>query len=227
MNSDLPKLWLTRSLPVAYDSAENWAKAGCACAVSPLLTVAPPADPPPPPERGTALVFTSRNGVRFFIEYSARRTHDVITVGDATAQAARDAGFANVWSANGTSDDVTKLLMELTPKTTPIIHCAGQHVRGAITQDLLAAGYTARRDVYYRTEPVDYLPNLDLSQLSYIALYSPLAAKTLAAFHPDVSHLTTLSISAATDAALGPLTCRRLIAEAPNEAAMIALLKRG
>ncbi len=227
MTTDLPKLWLTRSLPAAYKSAEVWARAGCACAISPLLTIVPAKAAPPPPPKNATLIFTSGNGLRFFVDYSDYRGHKIITVGDVTAKAAREAGFDDVISADGTSHDVTEYCLGHLPKDVPVIHCAGAHIRGSVTEDLRAAGYQARRDIYYQTEPAEKLPKLDISQLSYIALYSPLAAKTLASFQPDLSGLTTLSISAATDAELGDMPARRLIAAAPNEAAMLALLRQG
>ena len=69
------------------------------------------------------------------------------------------------------------------------------------------------------------MPNIDLQKLTYIALYSPQAAKTLAGFNPDLSGITMLSISQATDEALGNIKCQsRLIAKSPNETAMLTLL---
>jgi len=227
MNESLPKLWLTRSLPAAYKSAEAWAKKGCACAISPLLTIAPPKAAPPLPPKNAVLIFTSSHGVSAFTDLSDSRAHTVITVGDATAATAHAAGFENVTSANGTSEDVTALALKTVPKSTSIIHASAEDVRGRIIEGLLAAGYNARRDIYYRSERVSALPpRLNIKTLSYIALYSPKAAETLAGFAPDLSGVTIISISAATDAALGDIkTQARLIAAAPNETAMLALLK--
>ena len=77
----------------------------------------------------------------------------------------------------------------------------------------------------YKSIPVTNLPKMDFAMLDYIALFSPLAAKTLANLKPDLATTTILSISQATDTALGNMQCQsRLIAKAPNETAMLALL---
>ncbi len=220
-----PTLWITRSVPAAFKSAEQWALAGCAAAVAPLLKISPPTHMPPLPEKNAVLIFTSGNGLEAFKILTDERYWPVVTVGDETARLARDAGFKKVSSARGTSENIIRLIQDELPKTYDFVHCSGQHVRGAIAEDLSRAGYTARRDIYYQSSPVDALPKIDVGQLNYIALYSPLAAQTLASFKPDLSYTTTLSISAAADAALDGLNVQsRLIAKHPNETAMLALL---
>jgi len=220
-----PTLWITRSVPAAFKSAEQWALAGCAAAVAPLLKIGPPPDMPPMPQKDAVLIFTSGNGIEAFKTLTDERSWPVVTVGDETARLARDAGFKKISSAKGTSGDVTRLILDKLPKTYSFIHCAGQNVRGTITEDLTKAGYTARRDLYYRSRPVETLPKIDLGHLNYIALYSPLAAQTLASFKPDLSLVTTLSISIATDALLGDLNIKsRLIAKSSTETAMLDLL---
>lgn len=219
------KLWMTRSLPHAHQSAANFAYAGLAVGIAPLLTLSPPSDMPKVPPKEAVLIFTSSNGLDWFCKYTSRRDWAVATVGDATAKRAKDNGFTSVFSASGTSKDVTALIKAKFPVTQPIIHCAGQQVRGSIIEDLSRAGYSARRDVFYESHPVTKMPKTDLKKLSYIALYSPQAAKTLAGFKPDLSGITTLSISQATDEALGKIKCQsRLIAKSPNETAMLTLL---
>jgi len=62
-----------------------------------------------------ALAFTSRNGVAAFAALSDDRSLPVFTVGDATAEAARTAGFAAVRSAAGALEDLARLLAEAAP----------------------------------------------------------------------------------------------------------------
>ena len=216
---------MTRSLPHANESAANFVRAGLVVDIDPLLKLSPPPDMPNIPPKESALIFTSSNGLDWFCKYTSRRDWTVVTVGDATAQRAKDNGFGSVFSASGTSEDVTALIKAKFPVTQLIIHCAGQQVRGSIMKDLSQAGYSARRDIFYEIHPVKKMPKTDLGKLSYIALYSPQAAKTLAGFKPDLSAITTLSISQATDAALGNMKCQsRSIAKSPNETAMLTLL---
>lgn len=225
-------VWITRTLPSAQESVLAWQAAGFKAIAQPLLEIAKAPAAPKPPSPESMLVFTSKNGVFAFQGYGFAPQNKVITVGDATARAARLAGFKNVISAQGMSDDVTALIRETISLNTPIIHCGGRHLRGAIVEDLQAAGYAARRDLYYQTTPVKTWPDIDYSALSHIAFYSPLAAQTF--YHLmkqdmagnaslDIHALSFMSISLAVDAALEDLTpAQRLIAQAPNEASMLA-----
>src|SRR5665213_3569086 len=58
-----------------------------------------------------ALLFTSANGLRAFALASSRRDIAVLAVGDATAQAARDAGFVDIESAEGDVADLADLVV--------------------------------------------------------------------------------------------------------------------
>lgn len=63
----------------------------------------------------TALAFTSINGVEAFAALSRRRDLPVFTVGDATAEAARTAGFGAVRSADGALGDLAELIARAAP----------------------------------------------------------------------------------------------------------------
>jgi len=228
-------IWITRTQPSADDSARLWEAAGFKAIAAPLLRVVNAPERPAAPESDAVLVFTSKNGVFAFQGHGFKPQNKVITVGDATAAAARAAGFRDVASAKGVSADAAALCLKHVPKTTPIIHCAGRHVRGSIVEDLTASGYDARRDLYYQSEPVTAWPDIDYAAISHIAFYSPLAAKTFAALlhgkpsgrlSLDIHIPSLISISRATDATLeGVIDAKRVVAREPNEAAMLAVLK--
>ena len=214
-----PTIWITRTQPAADVSAKAWADAGLTPVVLPLLAVTPVPNVTPPPD-GSTLIFTSKNGVDHF----SGCDFPIICVGDATAAHARAAGFTDVVSVDGTSADVTKWVKQNLPKTTQLTHVSGRHIRGTITEDLVAAGYNAARIIVYRSQKIFPTPP---SQIDYVALYSPLAAEGFAQISDDwdCRDVTVLSISAATDAQLGGrFTGRRYFAARPNEGAMLALL---
>lgn len=223
-------VWITRTLGSrgycgAQESAARFEALGLKPIIAPLLTLGPPPVMPPMPPHNAILIFTSPNGVDAFCGLSDARHYPVITVGDKTAQICKLAGFTDVTSASGTAADVTALILKNPHPDCPYWHMAGRHVRGAITEDLYAAGLRAERHMIYVSAPVTALPEIDLKAVDVIALYSPLAAKTLAGFAPDVTSLTALSISAATDCGLGALMFKaRVIADAPNEGAMLKAL---
>src|SRR4051812_48630120 len=100
-----PRVAITRALPEALRTAEKIAARGGEPILAPLLEIAPrPFDLAL--ERVRALLFTSANGVRAFATGSARRDVMALCVGDATADGAREARFAEVRSAAGDAGDL-------------------------------------------------------------------------------------------------------------------------
>jgi len=222
-----PTIWITRTAPAAFKSAEYWARSGYASAVAPVLEVSKPRDMPVLPVRDGVIIFTSGNGAKAFAETTLLRHWPVVTVGIQTKLICHDLGFRTVTTANGTSEDVTQVILKDFTTARPIFHCSGNHVRGSITEDLIAKGYRAQRDIYYHSAPVAQMPKVNTAHIDFVALYSPLAAKTLAAFAPDLTDVTVVSMSAATDEALGSLACKaRYIAEVPTESALIEALPK-
>jgi len=221
-----PKIWITRTAPAAFKSADLWVKEGFATEVAPVLEVSKPREQPDLPVRDGVIIFTSGNAAKAFADMTLLRHWPVVTPGYQTQRISHGLGVRTVTSANGTSEDVTKLVMEKYTTARPIFHCSGNHVRGSITEDLAAVGYRVRRDVYYLSTPVAQMPNIRPEQMDYVALYSPLAAKILAGFTPDLTGATLLCLSPAVEEALGDLPCKaRLIAESPNELSLIDTLK--
>lgn len=105
-----------------------------------------------------ALVFTSANGVRAWGPRRPERDITVFTVGDATADTARDIGFRKVYSANG---DVQALAALIRRKTDPgkgeLLHVRGIHVAGDLAGELRPHGYKVRDVIGYGAVAVDTL----------------------------------------------------------------------
>jgi len=219
----MTKVWITRTQPAADKTAEAIRRLGFDPIIVPLLRITPPDTMPPITPKTAVLVFTSSNGVRAFCDLTDKRSWPVVTVGDATANVARDMGFTNVQSASGTSETVTELIKTKFNDEAPIIHCSGDIVRGTITADLEAAGYTAQRDIFYKTETIGHLP--ELKDVHYVVLHSPLAAKILRALAPNCAHMSAVCMSPAVSAALGTLPLReKRVANAPTETALLTCL---
>ncbi|MBK1970712.1 uroporphyrinogen-III synthase, partial [Brevundimonas diminuta] len=99
------RVWVTRAEPGAARTADRLTALGFTPITAPLLTLEPlpgALDAVPAPAAVAALALTSPNGVEAFAPLISRfRRHPVFAVGDATAEAARAAGFADVRSASG------------------------------------------------------------------------------------------------------------------------------
>jgi len=217
-----PTVWITRTVPAAFKSAANWANAGYAAAVGPILDVSKPREMPDLPPRDGVVIFTSSNAAKSFAESTLNRQWPVVTVGFQTKHVCHDLGFRDVITANGSSEDVTRLILETYTTDRPIYHCAGNHVRGTIIEDLKENGYRAQRDLYYVTTPVKELPKIDTSKLDFVTLYSPLGAETLVSLEPDLTGVVVMSLSKAIDEAFGDYPCKaRYVAQEPSELALI------
>jgi len=222
-------VWITRTQPSAQQTADAFERAGFRTLIAPLLTVEYETNREAIPDK-SVLIFTSQNGVRAFCAGQSCRDYPVFTVGDATAQLARQMGFSVVRSAGGTSDDIAPLIAQSALKQAqylhmPYLHISGRHVRGTVSQDLRAAGFKAERRIYYRSASVQVMPDIDVTKADIAAFFSPLAAQTLALLSPQIRHLKAASISAATDEALGTLEFKqRCIARAPTVKSLIAAL---
>ena len=105
-----PRVWITRAEPGASRTAARLRDMGCEPLIQPLLAVEPLTPPLPDLDRFAALAFTSANGVAAFAALTPRRDRPVFAVGEATAGAAREAGFVAVRSADG---DLTDLAGDL------------------------------------------------------------------------------------------------------------------
>lgn len=101
---------MTRTEPGASRTATRLAARGFEPLIAPVLAVRPIIQPMPDLTGFRALAFTSPNGVAVFADLSADRSLPVFAVGDATAERARQAGFATVTSASGALSDLAWLI---------------------------------------------------------------------------------------------------------------------
>jgi len=213
------RVWITRTMPSAEESAQLWRAADFDPLVEPLLDIQ--SVDHDKIEIDSVLIFTSKNAIDYIDCHGQR----AICVGDATADKARLAGFNDVVSVDGTSADVTDWVRENLPKTQNICHVSGWHVRGSISEDLQAAGYAAKRVKVYRSRPRPVWPD---RPISLVALYSPLAAQTFveAAHKRDVSMLSAICISQAVADELPALQLKSIyVAAHPREDELIMAAK--
>ncbi len=218
------KVWITRAAGGAAKSAESWRGAGFETVIAPVIEIAPPVKCPPPLPKGAALIVTSQNALRYLSVYTDKRDWPVIAVGSATARLARQMGFEDVSASDGNARDLEKYITgAFAPDDSPaFIHACGANIRLNVAAELRKKGYKAQRHIYYFNKPVQKLPALDLSEISHIALYSPMAAKTVSRRALQYGRAMAVSISPATDKMLSSkFRGARKIAVRPAERFMI------
>ena len=215
------RVWITRAQPGADRTARRLTALGYEPVVAPVLTLRPLPFDPPAPDAVAALAFTSANGVAAFAQAAVPfHAMPVFTVGAATAEAARAAGFTNVQSADGDAHDLARLLTEAA--TGPVL-APGALQPAADLQALTGpAVRIAPLPVYDAIATDTPAPAFDT-----VLIHSPRAGRAVAArLTPEAArgHIAVaISSAAAQPLTALPFTEIRTAA-APNEAALLALL---
>jgi uroporphyrinogen-III synthase len=215
---------ITRAEPDASRTAERVRARGHEAIVAPLLTIVPCAYDTNT-EGAQAIVFTSANGVRAFPDVRGARHRIVLTVGDATAEAARAAGFSDVRSADG---DVTALaalaIAALKPANGKLIHIAGDHVAGDLGSLLRTAGFNLERRLAYTSVAAVTLPEALREPLDVVLFHSARAAQTFAALAaPNAGRMIAGCLSAGVAEAAAKTGWKRIvIAPRPREDDLLA-----
>ncbi len=203
------RILVTRPREDSERLAEKLEAMGHEVVIEPLFTIEPDLDAALDLDGVQALLMTSANGVRAFALRSQRRDIPVLAVGDATAAAARDFGFANVESAAGNVEDLADLVRaRLQPGGGALLHAAGSVTAGDLAGNLGAAGYDVRRVVLYRAEPVEALSAgtaaaLRDGRIDLAMFFSPRTARTFvslvkaAGLEPACTKVAVLGLSQA------------------------------
>lgn len=230
--SRAPRVLVTRSEPGASETAGRLEAKGFAAVVEPLFAIAPIAVTVPDFD---ALAFTSANGARRFATLSARRDAPVFCVGARTAQAAREAGFKNVTSADGDVGALAALIARGLQPSARLLHAGNAESRGDLAGQLRAAGHAADFLAIFRAEPVA-APGPHLAAhlageapVEAILIHSPRAAVILAEFATKQGGGGAISAAAISQAAAEPLArlgARLEVAATPDETALISALQR-
>jgi len=213
------RVWVTRAEPGASETAERLRRLGCEPVVRPVLAVRP-LDPPLDLHGVAALAFTSRNGVDAFAARSPARDVPALCVGDATAEVARRAGFADVRSAAGDVEALAALIASLGFDGV-VLHAGAREPAGDLAGALAAAGVRARAVALYETVPVEGpAPSADA-----VLVHSPKAARLLASRLDPAEAPPVACLSAAAARPLAEVGFARVVAAPfPDEAALLKLL---
>lgn len=240
------KILVTRPRADAEELAKLLAARGHEALIEPLLDIATLPGDAVTAEGAQALVFTSANGVRALIErnsgdISTLRALPVYTVGDATARAAREAGFADVVSASGDVNSLAELIVaRVRPDIGPLLHVVGSDVAGDLAGQLAEKGFTLTRAALYQATKSEALSAeaveaLKRGEVKAALFYSPRTASAFAALAGDIApalgRATAICLSPAVAEAVedlpGAASWRDILTAAePTQDALLAALDR-
>jgi len=232
------RLLITRPAEDAAPLAEALTRKGHEVLLDSLIEIVP-LDPMPALalEGVQAVLLTSANGARTLATATERRDLKLLAVGERTAIAARDAGFADVVSANGDVEDLTKLAIdELDPAKGRVLHVGGTALAGDLVGALGKAKFQAERVALYEARAATVLGGATIAamgrgDLDGVLLFSPRTAGTFADLvkAADLDKacraLTAYCLSPAVAAALGGLQFGAVrVAERPEQESLLALI---
>jgi uroporphyrinogen-III synthase len=230
------RILITRPIEDARPLADALEERGIEVLIEPLLEIRHLEDAEIDLDGVQALLFTSANGVRAFAALSPRRELKVFTVGDGSADAARQAGFPNVESAKGDVEALAALVVDrLKAADGVLFHAAGTVTAGDLKTRLEGLGYQVRRAQLYEAKIATALStetraNLTLGGIDAVLLFSPRTAATFAdlwqaAGSPSLARVHGLCLSAAVAREIGSLGWAGIeIADRPDLPSMLALV---
>lgn len=234
MPARLPVL-VTRPPPGGAETARHLAARGFAPVLAPLLTVQTYARQLPAPEALRGVLVASRQAIPAL----PALYHDLplYAVGDATAAAARAAGFRTVLSAQGTAEDLARLVgAELSREGAPLLLATGLNQGDRLKRLLQTSGFKIIREEVYAAHSVTRLPEdaarmLREARDGWVLLFSRETALCLnrlaraAGLAENFTGLRLAAISAPVAEAVQDLPWARIhVAMDPNEKAVLALL---
>lgn len=185
-----------------------------------------------------AILATSSNGVHAMARRSRMRDVPLFAVGAQTAQAARDAGFSTVKSADGDARALAVATVNWAkPNAGALLHAAGAEIKGDLAESLRSAGFEVRTEVLYDAIGVnelsaDALMALKAGNLDTVLLFSPRSARIFsdcvvkAGVAERCVPLSALCISPAAADAVAALPFRAVhVAKRPDQEALLSLLE--
>jgi len=232
------RLLVTRPQPDASRQAEILQEHGHEAVLAPLLELEL-IDRPIPLDGAQALVASSRNAIRALAAHPQREEAlklPLFAVGEATAGAARELGFADLIIGPGTAAELAALIAsENEPGRGRFVHLAGEVLAFDLKAALEAEGFVMEKAVLYRAIPAEEFPPEALTELSEghldgAILMSRRAAETFAALvvkhdlAKQAVRLVCYCLSETVAKEAAPLGCELRVAARPREEDVLALL---
>lgn len=212
----MARVLVLRPEPGASATVEKARLLGLDAVAIPLFEIAPVEWNAPDSGRFDGLLLTSANAVRCAgDQLHALRGLPAYAVGDATAKAAREAGFGVASTGDG---GVDRLLESVDPQLTLL------HLCGADRREPLDARQSITPLVVYRA--VDTLASLENIEGMIALIHSPRAGRRFAELVTDRSSISIAAISAAAADAVGDGWMFVDIAREPGDDALLALAAR-
>jgi len=111
-----------------------------------------------------AVIFTSSNAIRFINIEKFNSKIKCFCVGKATEFTAKQVGFINTYTSEGTVDSLIELIVRtLESKTGKLLYLSSEFISKDLDKDLTNAGYAVDRISNYTSLPIKQIDEVTLS----------------------------------------------------------------
>jgi uroporphyrinogen-III synthase len=124
------------------------------------------------------IIFTSSNAIKFLDTKNINKKITCFCVGSATEKKVRSAGFQNVFAADGNVNNLKELiLLNFNILDGKLLYVSGEIITSNLDGDLTSDGYTIKRVINYRANPIkkydeDFIERLKLKMPEITYIYS-------------------------------------------------------
>ena len=132
-----------------------------------------------------SIIFTSSNAIKFLNVDKFDLNIKCYCVGKATELTARQIGFINIYSSEGTVDSLTELIIRTSEtKSGKLLYLSSEFISKDLDVDLMNAGFSVDRVSNYTTVPIEEIDETTLDFFKKkspdaIFIYSSKSAKNL------------------------------------------------
>jgi len=228
------QILVTRSQEDAERTARRLRALDHDAVIAPVTEIVPTGDPMPAGS-WDALIVTSAHAQEA-LAAMADKSKPVFAVGPHTASAVRGAGFADITTAEGDAKSLSRLIRGTRPSGMRLLHVTARHHKEEPAASLRAAGFEVTEWPAYEARAARELPEaaveaLRTGQIGAALHYSRRSAQIVLRLTEEAgltSALRTfphLCLSADVAIPFEGLEARTLLAERPDEDALLALLE--
>ena len=108
------------------------------------------------PKNYKAVIFTSSNAIRFMNIEKFNSKIKCFCVGKTTELTAKQVGFINTYSSEGTVDSLIELIIRtLDSKSGKLLYLSSEFISKDLDKDLINEGYSVDRISNYTSSPVE------------------------------------------------------------------------
>ena len=116
------------------------------------------------------IIFTSSNAIKFLDIKNIDKKLVCFCVGSATEKKARSVVFQNVFAAGGNVDNLKELILQNFSQTEgKLLYVGGEIVSSNLDQELTLNGYSIKRVINYRANPIEKYDESLIQKLKVVA----------------------------------------------------------